>query len=249
MFRDANIEISDRIIISNPVSVILFLISSDRTNQFLINVFILFCLSGCSYFPDFIITTHFEYIVACKHERPDPMDKTRFEMKKLIPEDLPEVLMLQERVHSTMADPSCFVMTSEEEFSESLEKDLCLGIYHNGVLAAASLLIYNRDTDRNLGKKMGFDPLECATLDTAFVDERFRGAGLQRELISCRLREAYLNGAKYSFATVAPENTHSLNNLTDSGFEIYKKTHMYGNYLRYVLIRTATGGDLNAVNT
>jgi len=151
--------------------------------------------------------------------------------------DLSQLMEFQSCVHSGIEDKEQFVFTDQNECSDSLNNDICIGVFSNNSLIAACILVINRDSDRNIGAKMGYDPLQSATLDSVFISPEYRGMGLQNYLISLRLELAAQLGAKYAFATVSPQNVHSLNNLQSSGFcSIYKGT-MYGNFERFVMMR------------
>jgi GNAT superfamily N-acetyltransferase len=51
------------------------------------------------------------------------------------------------------------------------------------------------------------------------VDDKYRGKGLQRELIRWREIDSELHGFKYEMATVSPRNIASLKSLIREGYE------------------------------
>lgn len=56
-------------------------------------------------------------------------------------------------------------------------------------------------------------------LRNCVVDNKFRGQGIQKELIKERLAYVKRHGGRNVKVRVDPNNTHSLNNLIASGFE------------------------------
>ena len=160
-----------------------------------------------------------------------------FSFRRLNTQDKAAIMTLQEQVKSVMPIKDHLVMTTEEEFDESLKCDLCLGAFAGDKLIGVTIMVVNRDSDRNLGNKMGLDPAKCVTLDTSFVAKGYVGHGLQRTFIEMRLNEAKKLGAQIALATVAPGNSYSISNLRSAGFRIYKKANLYGGYERFVLIK------------
>ena len=142
----------------------------------------------------------------------------RMHVRALNADDLPRLMELQSDVHSGMEDNEQFVFTGLKECSDSVNNDIFIGVFRESILVAASILVVNRDSDRNIGAKMGYDPLQSATLDSAFISPGYRGMGLHNYMIGLRLELADELGAKYAFATVSPKNVYSLKNLKDSGF-------------------------------
>jgi len=145
---------------------------------------------------------------------------------------------LQKRVWAHMPNPALLAETSLDEIRESMVEDVCLGVFDGERLAAFSLMVINRASEnRNGGQKNGYPPRECVTFDTVFVDPEYLGLGLQRKLFSIQEEMAAQLGAKRIFATVAPENAYSLNNMLACGFEIIDRKLLYGNRDRYVVMK------------
>ena len=161
----------------------------------------------------------------------------RMHIRTLNTVDLPGLMELQSDVHSGMEDKEQFVFTSLEECADSVINDICIGMFKENRLIAASILVVNRASDRNIGAKMGYDPLQSATLDSMFISHEFRGMGLHNYMIGLRLELADELGAKYAFATVSPKNVYSLKNLKDSGFCCIYRGLMYGSFYRFVMMK------------
>lgn len=147
---------------------------------------------------------------------------------------------LQDRVLTCMHDSSLFVPETREELMESLESDYCLGAFFEGELAMFTLMITNRPTERNLGHALGWSDdylKKVVTYDSTFVAPEFRGYGLQRLSYPYKKAEALRLDAKEALASVAPENSHSLNNLLSQGFDILDRRLLYGGRDRFILIK------------
>ena len=151
-------------------------------------------------------------------------------------DEISNILKLQKLVYDEIPDQDIYVNTSRHELIESLHMDYVLGAYDNDKLIAVATFIDNRKTDRNLGAKMGFKPELCFTFDAVFVHPEYRGYGLQSEFIKIAVEKAKIDGADSIWCTVSPENIHSHNNFTNSGFYVYKSNvEMYGGFIRDVL--------------
>lgn len=150
--------------------------------------------------------------------------------------DLEAVLDLQTYVKANMPNPDFLGIAPREEIAESIYEDLCVGVFDGDRVVAFCILIANRESQYNLGQKFGFPPEECVSFDIVFVHPDYRGLGLQRFLLGLRKSYGRKMGAKRGFATVAPENAFSLNNILNSGFAIYDRVKMYGGLDRYLMM-------------
>ena len=156
-------------------------------------------------------------------------------VRKLTAADIDEVMKLQLCVYENLPDKSNFVLTTSDEFAETILMDFAVGAFDGATLAAVSTVVMNRETDRNIGFVCGYEPHDCVTYDTTFVRREYRGRGIQKQFIVLKDEAAVSAGAKFAFATVSPDNRYSLNNLLSSGFEIVDKKVMYGGEDRFVV--------------
>lgn len=153
-------------------------------------------------------------------------------------EELDAIVALQRIVYRDVADKDTFVFTTEEELTESLESDICLGAYLDGRLIGFTLAVTDPDSPRNLGYALNYGPERCArcvTYDTTFVHPEYTGYGLQRVFMSLKDSEARKLGASEALATVSPDNQASLKNLIENGFEIADEKIMYAELRRYIM--------------
>lgn len=155
-----------------------------------------------------------------------------------LPDEIDAIAGLQDRVYEHIGNKKNFVLTTREELTESLSRDVCLGVYDGEKLIAFTLMVINRDTARNLGFSLGYERqkcLKCVTNDTTFVDPDYQGYGIQRRLLEIKNAIAEKLGAEEVLATVSPENAFSLRNIISEGFEVVSEKNMYGGYRRYIV--------------
>ena len=151
-------------------------------------------------------------------------------------DELSAVLELEKEVHDGMENKELLVDVTRNEFIESLHLDYVLGAYEQDKLVAVALIIDNRDTERNLAKKFGVDPLKAYTFDIVFVKKEYRGLGLQEAFIEVAKAQAKIDGATSIWTTVSKENKHSYDNMINQGFKPFKENvSMYGGHNRDVL--------------
>lgn len=165
-----------------------------------------------------------------------------FELRRLFPRNLKEVMNLQARVSNVLDVPKVFALTSEEEFLESMLVDYCYGIFDGEKLIAQSISVLNRESYRNLGQTcLQERAVEYVTFDTIQVHEEYRGYGIQKFFIQEAERLVQLVEAKYILATVSPENVPSLRNFEESGFKSIRTQKMsgklYGNAMRELVCK------------
>ena len=154
------------------------------------------------------------------------------------PEDLENILALQEQVYDAIEDKDTFVLSTWEEIAESLEKDTCIGAFDGELLVAFTLMVTYPESERNLAKHLNYSAeksAKCVTYDTTFVHPNYKGYGLQRVFIRLKDLIALNMGAVEALATVSPDNPHSLNNLQAGGFDVVKRKEMYSGVERLIL--------------
>jgi hypothetical protein len=159
-------------------------------------------------------------------------------IRRCMANELDDILELQKRVYENIKDKKTYVLTSKDELLESLILDYCVGAFHNRELVAATVMISNRLSPRNLGCSLGYDIKRClksVTYDSTFVDPLYHGYGIQSFFIKIRDDISRKLGAEEAFATVSPDNSNSLNNIISGGFSILEEKTMYGSFNRYVL--------------
>ena len=104
-------------------------------------------------------------------------------------------------------------------------------------LAAVFSVLYPGMEPYNYGYDLRFSKeelLQVVHMDTAAVHPKYRGLGLQGQMV--RVAENALAGQerKILICTVHPENLFSLNNMLRQGYEIQKRIGKYGSE-RFIL--------------
>lgn len=153
-------------------------------------------------------------------------------------DELSAILELQSKVSASISNKSTFVVTTEDELAESLNTDICIGMYHEAELIAFTLIITNSYSLRNLGFYIGYSRercKRCVSYDTTFVHPAYKGYGIQRLFIGLKDAAAISLGAAEALATVSPDNDISLKNLISSGFVVVEEKKMYGGFNRYIV--------------
>lgn len=175
-----------------------------------------------------------EYLAHMNHKKvtlakkSDATKSQEFELHKLEPEDLPQVLDFQDRIVEVLAKREFLVTSSKEEILESMELDFCFGLFDGDTMAALCILVTNRSGERSLydafkdvfEEKYG-DSLSAETsitFDTIQVDPAYRGYGIQSYFLQVSEEMAKVVGAKCIIATVSPENFASKNNGVAAGY-------------------------------
>ena len=135
--------------------------------------------------------------------------------------DLTAILNLQEVVYQAMPDPSQLAPLTRNELIESLHLDSLIGVFNSrNELVAFTLLVANRKGTRNLASDGRLNWRKCATLDMVMVHPSYRGNKLQQTLVATVIDRACNEETEYILATVAPDNTHSLDNFKQMGFTV-----------------------------
>ncbi len=170
-----------------------------------------------------------EKIILCRKG-----SKRSFSLCKLTEKEIAVCLSLQDTVVEIIGDPTVFQPITKEELAESVRLDSVYGVYDGEKIAAWSMFIHNRDTDRTLADDAGLPRTACLTFDGVLVHPAYRGYGMQRFFLSLAEKTAQMCGAAYVLATVAPPNTHSYQNFQKTGFVVLREYIKYG-YPRYLL--------------
>ncbi len=114
-----------------------------------------------------------------------------------------------------------------------------LGLFAENRLIAYGVLGLPGPGDASFADELALqtaDRLRAANIDGVSVAPEWRGNGLHRLLIACRLQWALAAGRTIALSTVAPANLPSLRNLLAEGLTIRAIRHKFGG-IRYVVRR------------
>lgn len=161
------------------------------------------------------------------------------DFRKAVPEDIDEVVSLQDRIVEALPDKDLYAASSREDYLTQLNEDVCFIAECNGRTAGFSVLVPNDpDNPRNYGRYLEYDREQLAgtaSLDLTMVDPEFRGRGIQRIFNKLRIGTALEMGAKEGLCTISPDNPYSYRNFLVLNFEIIETRKMYGGKERYIL--------------
>lgn len=170
----------------------------------------------------------------------------KFYIKLLQPYDIDDMLELQKTVKQDLKDEGkdeLLILSSEHEITDSLFKDVCLGVCDGEKLVAFCIIVLNRnDRERNLCFDIDEEtkPEDYITLDTVQVGSEFRGYGIQNLFIEKAVEVANMTNAKFIASMVSPKNKHSRGNLSGNGFCLKKKFNK-GEFTRDIMVKDVKG--------
>ncbi|HXP98081.1 MAG TPA: GNAT family N-acetyltransferase [Telmatospirillum sp.] len=154
-------------------------------------------------------------------------------------DDLDAVITLHHAVRQAVS-PDLLCFESDTFFGSHIDRcGRILGLFVEDRLIAYGVLGLPGPIDPNFGDDLALSPAEkakVAHIDGSCVAPEWRGNGLQRLLIGCRLRWAFAAGRPIALTTVAPGNLPSLSNALAEGLTIRAVLPKYG-ALRYSLRR------------
>lgn len=182
--------------------------------------------------------------------RKDGSRPRTFIIRACTPDDLLQIMSLQEEVRQGIEDPSTFAFTTTAEISESLFLDRVFCAVEAGKIAGLTVMIVNRPSSRNAGSHIGYTEEEqktCVTMEATFIAPYCRGYGLQQIFFALREEAALELGATEALTTISPFNKYSLHNATSSGFEVVAEKALYGGYARCILRKKFDRKALNVV--
>lgn len=172
------------------------------------------------------------------HSKISTEDKKYAEIRPCTMNDLNEIVELQGIVYENMPDKNMLQITTRDEIEESLKLDKCYCAEIDGEMIAFSMLVAPRLSYRNCGNYLGYDDerlKKTATVDLCIVKPGHRGHNMQKRMIEVRLKAAKELGADEVISTVDPDNSHSLNNLVDSGFSVVETKLIYDGLKRNIM--------------
>ena len=161
------------------------------------------------------------------------------EFRRAVPEDIDEVVRLQDCIVEALPDKDLYAASSREDYLTQLQEDICFIAECDGKTAGFSVLVPNDpDNPRNYGNYLNYDRehlAKTASLDLTMVAPEFRGRGIQRIFNKLRIGTAVEMGAAEGLCTISPDNPYSYRNFLVLNFEIIETRKMYGGKERYIL--------------
>lgn len=166
--------------------------------------------------------------------------------EKATTKDAPSLADAMQKIRASMEDPTMYVTDTEADIRHFID-----GVHGFALLAKeqnelAGFFIFRYPDiyeEDHLGAYLELNETQRQTvvyMDSAAVFPKFRGQGLQRQLLL--EGEKLLHSTPYTnaFATVSPDNPASLNTLLGAGYQIIATVPKYGGLLRHILHKDLT---------
>jgi ribosomal protein S18 acetylase RimI-like enzyme len=160
------------------------------------------------------------------------------EYRTITPEDLEDVLELQNMVYEDLENKEVLETIEAEEFSEMIEQGFIIGMFKGDDLKAVrAMYIPPVDDPEHLAADGGVEQREEVIYsEITFIHPDERGQGLQTKLGRELIKKVKDDGRfNYVFTTVMPTNLPSLKDKLRLGFKIVNTRYMYGGKLRHVM--------------
>lgn len=143
-----------------------------------------------------------------------------------------EITALAERVQAELPNKDYYVISDEARTEWKLEENSFAYVAKDGadIVAFFIFMMPGFDREENLGYDIGLSDSDLARvlcMDSVAVDSRYRGLGLQMELLKLGEAEGLRRGYDVFMATVDPRNTPSLRNFLNSGYDIVRVKESY----------------------
>ncbi|KZE37518.1 benzoate transporter [Bhargavaea cecembensis] len=162
-------------------------------------------------------------------------------MHKLTPEQLPEILSLQEQVIQALEVKERLQPLTEDEFRFILEGNgEMIGVYADGKMIAWRAMLVPDNDHEGLGRDVGVPEEEIGKViyqEISAVSPEWRGFSLQTIMGSVLMDRVDAERYRYVCSTVMPGNIPSLKDKFRHGLEVRALKEKYGGKLRYVFMK------------
>ncbi len=161
------------------------------------------------------------------------------EERVLAPENLSELMELQDRLHQGLEQSRFLCKVEREQMQYMLSGGgYGLGLTENGKIVGAWLLYYPFDRQDSLASAVDLPPELTAHFELAMLDGAYRGRGLHGRMTGRLIEHAQAEGRFAGLAaTVHPQNAPSLKGFLANGFAVVGERKMYGGMERLILFR------------
>ena len=162
-------------------------------------------------------------------------------IQKASKEDTPAILSLITEVYAGISDKTWFALDKDEDFIRNLERTgFGLTAVVDGELAGIFIARCTELGDGNLGHYLHLQPeelLKVAHMDVAMVRNKYRGLGIQRQLMKKAEEILKDMGYCYLMGTAHPDNTYSVNNFNKLGYKKVAEALKYGGLPRCIFCK------------
>ena len=137
--------------------------------------------------------------------------------------NIDEYIEFREKVKSNMEHPDWLGDFSKEDIISLLNKDSKIWIYYLESEPVCSMMIIPSRQEELNKFDLNFNYKEVADYGPMFVSSKYRGNGLQYQMLQELDNYCINNNYKYVASTIHPDNIYSINNLLKDNFK-YKCT-------------------------
>ena len=168
------------------------------------------------------------------------LGERRYEVRRLEPDSLGDVITLQEYVLDHLTDKDLFLGRPHHILAQCLgECGVAVGAYFAGELIAFRMIYYPGEC--NQGEYAGLPVAvweHVAHVEVEAVHPQHRGNALQRRLAAPLLAAAGdLRGKRYLCSVVSPQNYPSIKDKLLLGLPVVRLLELPGNHWRYIFCR------------
>ncbi|MEG0742339.1 MAG: GNAT family N-acetyltransferase [Clostridia bacterium] len=154
-------------------------------------------------------------------------------LRQMIPEDVEAMLALQARVLAALPDPSWYVPSDRQEFTEALEARDAFGYYDGGVLAGfAEITPASARGERGYALKLNEPTRDTFDFHDVMVGPDYRGRGIHTAFLSLFSEMVRGLDGRAIYATVDPGNAPSYRNFERAGYALVVIKPAYDGRLR-----------------
>jgi hypothetical protein len=163
------------------------------------------------------------------------------QVRKLTPDQLPEILSLQEEVIGALEVKERLQPLTEDEFRFILDGNgEMIGVYADGKMIAWRAMLVPDNDHEGLGRDVGVPDEEIGKViyqEISAVSPEWRGFSLQTFMGSVLMDRVDTERYRYVCSTVMPGNIPSLKDKFRHGLEVRALKEKYGGKLRYVFMK------------
>lgn len=166
--------------------------------------------------------------------------------RELTKGNMNQILSLQSIVMEALENKEFLQPLTKEEFEDSLEHRLMVGVFASEELIAFRTLAIPVMDGHHLGYDIGLVEEQLGDVvyqEITNVHPKYRGYGLQRKLAGLVMELLQDSTYTYICATVAPFNIASLKDKLSQGMVIKALKRKYDNMLRYIFYKRLDGND------
>ncbi len=134
--------------------------------------------------------------------------------------NIDEYIEFREYVKNNMEYPDWLGDFSKKDLGEMLENSSKIWVYSLDKEPVCSMMLITADEESLLKFGLDLNYKEVGDYGPMFVNPKFRGKGLQSEMIKELDRYCISLGYKYAVSTIHPDNIYSINNLVKNNFKL-----------------------------